>query len=39
MNPVFRAHRYGANYAGLAGKDLTAGKTLEELQANEPEKK
>jgi hypothetical protein len=39
MNPVFRAHRYGTNFAGLAGKDLKAGKTLEELQANELERK
>jgi hypothetical protein len=22
MNPVFRAHRYGTDYAGLAGKSL-----------------
>ncbi len=26
-NSTFRAHRYGANYPGLAGKDLTAGAT------------
>jgi hypothetical protein len=38
MNPVFRAHRYGADYAGLAGKDLTPGKSIEELQAKELEK-
>jgi hypothetical protein len=36
---LFRAYRYGPQYPGLAGKDLTAGKTLEELQRKEPEKK
>ncbi|HMF13194.1 MAG TPA: aryl-sulfate sulfotransferase, partial [Gemmataceae bacterium] len=36
---VFRSYRYAANYAGLSGKDLTPGKTIEELQAKEPEKK
>jgi Spy/CpxP family protein refolding chaperone len=36
---LFRAYRYGSQYAGLAGKDLTPGKTLEELQPKEPEKK
>jgi hypothetical protein len=30
---VFRCYRYPANYPGLAGKDLTPGKTIEELQA------
>ena len=35
---VFRSYRYAANYPGLAGKDLTPGKTIEELQAG-PEKK
>ena len=34
---VFRAPRYGASYAGLIGKDLRPGKTIEEmLQANLP---
>jgi hypothetical protein len=28
-NFVFRAYRYGADYAGLQGKDLTPGNTLE----------
>ena len=28
---LFRAYRYAPNYAGLSGKDLTPGKTLEEL--------
>ena len=28
---VFRAYRYGPDYAGLAGKDLKPGKTVEEL--------
>jgi hypothetical protein len=32
-NPVFRAYRYGKDYPGLTGRDLTPGKTLEELQA------
>jgi Spy/CpxP family protein refolding chaperone len=37
---LFRAYRYGADYAGLKGKDLTPGKTVEELQAAKaPEKK
>ncbi len=29
---VFRAYRYGPDYAGLAGKDLKPGKTVEETQ-------
>ena len=34
---LFRAPRYGASYAGLIGKDLRPGKTIEEmLQANLP---
>jgi hypothetical protein len=36
---VFRAYRYGAGYAGLAGRDLAPGKTVEELQPKDPEKK
>jgi hypothetical protein len=36
---LFRVYRYGPDYPGLAGKDLTPGKTLEELQPKEPEKK
>jgi len=32
---LFRAYRYGRGYAGLAGKDLTPGKTIEELYPNE----
>jgi hypothetical protein len=28
---VFRAYRYGSNFPALAGKDLTPGKTIEEL--------
>jgi Spy/CpxP family protein refolding chaperone len=36
---LFRAYRYGAEYPGLKGKDLTPGKTVEELQAKAPEKK
>jgi hypothetical protein len=33
---LFRAYRYGGDYPGLAGKDLTPGQTIEELQAHEP---
>jgi hypothetical protein len=33
---VYRSYRYAANYPGLAGKDLTPGKTVEELQAGGP---
>lgn len=29
---LFRAYRYGPDYAGLAGKELKPGKTVEELQ-------
>jgi Arylsulfotransferase (ASST) len=35
---VFRAYRYAANYPGLAGKDLTPGKTVEELQPKDAPK-
>jgi hypothetical protein len=34
-NSVFRSYRYAANYPGLAGKDLTPGKTIEELESTE----
>ena len=37
-NPVFRVYRFAASHPGLAGKDLTPGKTLEELEPREPEK-
>jgi hypothetical protein len=37
--PLFRAYRYASNFRGFAGKDLMPGKTLEELQPKEPEKK
>jgi Spy/CpxP family protein refolding chaperone len=37
--PLFRAVRYANNFPGFAGKDPTPGKTLEELQPKEPEKK
>ena len=30
--PVFRAYRFGRQFPGLAGKNLTPGKTIEELQ-------
>lgn len=36
---VFRAYRYGPDYPGLAGRDLTSGKTVEELQPKEPKPK
>ena len=34
---VFRAYRYGPDYAGLAGRDLKPGKTVEELQPKDAE--
>jgi Arylsulfotransferase (ASST) len=37
-NSVFRAYRYPKDYPGLAGKDLTPGKAVEELEAKRPEK-
>lgn len=36
---VFRVYRYAADYAGLAGKTLKPGKTVEELQPKQPEPK
>ena len=33
---VFRAPRYGPDYPGLAGKKLTASKTIEELETPAP---
>src|SRR5262249_31447925 len=38
-SPVFRAYRFAPTYPGLAGKDLTPGKTIEELQAKKEEPK
>jgi hypothetical protein len=38
-NAVFRAYRYPAGYAGLTGKSLTPGKTIEELQSEAAKKK
>ncbi|HVA46941.1 MAG TPA: aryl-sulfate sulfotransferase [Pirellulales bacterium] len=35
--PVFRVYRCAANHAGLAGKNLVPGKTIEELEASEPD--
>jgi len=32
---LFRAYRYGRGYAGLAGKNVTPGKTIDELYPNE----
>ncbi len=36
-NSVFRAYRYGADYAGLAGKDLKPGKTIDESESKDLE--
>jgi hypothetical protein len=36
---VFRAYRYSPDFPGLAGKELTPGKTVEELQPPEPKGK
>jgi len=36
---TFRAYRYGPDYPGLAGKDMTPGKTIEELDARSGDKK
>jgi hypothetical protein len=33
---IFRAYRYGADFAGLVGKDLKPGKTIEQLEATAP---
>src|SRR5262249_38683309 len=33
---LFRAYRYGRDYPGLVGKDLKPGKTIEEIEKNEP---
>jgi hypothetical protein len=38
-SPVFRVYRYAPNHPGLAGKDLTPGKTIEELEPKTTEKK
>ena len=37
-NPVFRAYRYAPDYPGLAGKNLTPGKTVEEILKEEKDK-
>ena len=37
--PTFRVYRFAASHPGLAGKDLTPGKTIEEMEKKEPEKK
>ena len=31
-NPIFRAYHYPPDYPGLANRDLTPGKTIEEIQ-------
>lgn len=36
QNSVFRAYRYGPDYAGLDGKDLSPGRTIEETLPDEP---
>jgi hypothetical protein len=36
---LFRAYRYGRDYPGLAGRELKPGKTIEEIEKNEPVKK
>ena len=38
-SPLFRAYRFAANFPGFAGRDMTPGKTLEEMQPKQPEKK
>jgi hypothetical protein len=38
-SPVFRAYRYSTSHPAFAGKKWPPGKSLEELQAKEPEKK
>jgi hypothetical protein len=35
-NSIFRAYRYPSDYPGLAGKNLTPGMTLEELERQRP---
>jgi Spy/CpxP family protein refolding chaperone len=35
--PVFRTYRFAPNHPGLSGKDLTPGKTIEELEAKTPD--
>jgi hypothetical protein len=35
-SPLFHANRYPSDYAGLKDKDLTPGKTIEELQPKRP---
>jgi hypothetical protein len=37
--PLFRAARYAASFPGFAGKHLTPGKPLEELQPKDSDKK
>jgi hypothetical protein len=37
--PIFRAIRYAASFPGFAGKNLTPGKSLAELQPKEPAEK
>ncbi|MHB1422262.1 MAG: hypothetical protein ACYC3I_03505 [Gemmataceae bacterium] len=37
--PLFRAYRYPLNHPGFAGRKWVPGKSLEELQTQEAEKK
>jgi hypothetical protein len=37
-NALFRAYRFASNYPGLAGKELTPGKTIEEMEAKEKQR-
>jgi hypothetical protein len=38
-SPLFRAYRYALDHPAFAGRKVVAGKTLEDLQPKEPEKK
>ena len=37
-NAVFKVHRYGLDFAGLAGRDLTPGQTVAEWMEDNPDK-
>jgi hypothetical protein len=38
-NAVFRVYRYARDYPGLAGRDLTPGRTIEEMERKESKEK
>jgi Arylsulfotransferase (ASST) len=38
-NALFRSYRYPKEFPGFSGKEMKAGKTIEEMQTKEPEKK